>query len=61
MTTSKELQKLEKQLENAKKRLWKAYKKPYFNLTDEKRIHAQIEAWSNKVEYLENKIELLNN
>lgn len=59
MTNSTEIKKLEKQLETANARLSKAYKKPYYNLTDERRIHAQIEKWSDRVDELEVKIETL--
>ena len=46
------MKKLTKQLENANKRLMIAYKKPYYNLTDEKRVLAQIEKWSDRVDEL---------
>lgn len=48
---------LQKQLDNANKRLRDAYKKPYYNLTDEKRVLGQIEKWSSRVDDLTKKIE----
>jgi chromosome segregation ATPase len=59
MTNSVQIKKLEKQLETANARLTKAYQKPYYNLTDERRVHSQIEKWSDKVDDLEAKIEAL--
>ena len=47
---------LQKQLDNANKRLRDAYKKPNYNLTDEKRILGQIEKWSSRVDDLTKKI-----
>jgi hypothetical protein len=47
---------LQKQLDNANKRLRGAYKKPYYNLTEEKRILGQIEKWSSRVDDLTKKI-----
>ena len=47
---------LQKQSNNANKRLRDAYKKPYYNLTDEKRVLGQIEKWSSRVDDLTKKI-----
>ena len=47
---------LQKRLDNANRRLKAAYKKPYGNLTDERRVLKSIETWSNKVDELQSQI-----
>ena len=47
---------LQKRLDNANIRLMEAYKKPYYNITDEKRVLKSIETWSNKVDELQSQI-----
>ena len=56
MSNINKLKKLELQLENAHARYSEAMKKPYYNLTDEKRVFKQIENWSNRIDVLELKI-----
>ena len=56
MSNISKLKKLELQLENAYARYSEAMKKPYYNLTDEKRVLKQIENWSNRIDVLELKI-----
>jgi len=55
----KELVKLENQLELANKRLTEVYKKPYYNMTDERRVHNSRGLWNYRIEILEEKIKNL--
>ena len=56
MSNITKLKKLELQLENAYSRYSQAMKKPYYNLTDERRIFKQIQIWSDRIDVLEQKI-----
>jgi hypothetical protein len=56
MSNISKLKKLELQLENAYARYSEAMNKPYYNLTDEKRVFKQIENWSIRIDDLELKI-----
>ena len=47
---------LQKRLDNANIRLMEAYKKPSYNITDEKRVLKSIETWSNRVDELQSQI-----